>query len=76
MKFIKFRKKKVFAYENSEGDKGVIIANSLEAAKRSFHRQYPERKIVNNDDDYWKNGAYLYEVDNVENNSLYCCFPW
>ena len=29
-----FTKTKVFAYENSEGDKGVIIAKSLEDAER------------------------------------------
>lgn len=37
---------KVYAYENSNGDKGVIIANSLDDAKELFAKEYPKRKIV------------------------------
>ena len=36
-----FKKKKVFAYENSEGDKGIIIARSYNEAKAIFHKEYP-----------------------------------
>ena len=43
-----FTKNKVFAYENSDGDKGIIIAKSIEEAKKIFHEKYPERKIVDN----------------------------
>lgn len=71
-----FNRKKVFAYENSEGDKGIIIAKSLDAAKKIFHKEYPKRKIVDNDSDYWDDGAYLFKMSNVKNNELYNCFPW
>ena len=71
-----FTKTKVFAYENSEGDKGVIIAKSLKDAERIFKREYPDRTLVKDGDgDYWKNGVYLYEMSDVKNNELYCCFP-
>lgn len=68
--------KKIFAYENSEGDKGIIIAKSYKDAKKIFYKEYPKRKIAKNDDEYWNNGAYLFEMGNVSNNKLYCCFPW
>lgn len=67
---------KLYAYENSEGDKGVIIANSMEKAKELFLQEYPTRTIVDNNDDYYKNGAYLFEVEKVQNNKLFCAFPW
>jgi len=71
-----FAKKKVYAYENSNGDKGIIIAKSYDDAKRIFHEKYPKRKIVEDDSiDYWDNGSYLFEMDNVRDNELYCCFP-
>lgn len=71
-----FTKNKVFAYENSDGDKGIIIARSIDEAEKIFHKKYPERKIVDNYYDYCKNGAYLFEMSKVDNNKLYCCFPW
>ena len=71
-----FAKKKIYAYENSDGDKGIIIAKSYNDAKRIFHEKYPKRKIVEDDSiDYWDNGSYLFEMDNVSDNELYCCFP-
>lgn len=66
---------KLYAYENSEGDKGVIIADSMEKAKELFLQEYPTRTIVDNNDDYYKNGAYLFEVEKVQNNKLFCAFP-
>lgn len=71
-----FKKKKVFAYENSYGDKGIIIAKSYDEAKDIFCKRYPKREIVYNDEDYWDNGAYLFEMDEIKNNKLYNCFPW
>ena len=71
-----FAKKKIYAYENSDGDKGIIIAKSYNDAKRIFHEKYPKRKTVEDDSiDYWDNGSYLFEMDNVRDNELYCCFP-
>lgn len=74
---------KVYAYENSEGDKGIIIANSLDDAKELFAKEYPKRKIVDasreqldQDEAYWNNGAYVFEMGEVSSNKLYCCFPW
>lgn len=71
-----FKKKKVYAYEMCEGDKAIIIAKTIDEAKMIFCKEYPERKIVDNDDDYYEDGAYLFEMDKVKNNKLYCCFPW
>ena len=76
MKSILF-KKKIYAYENSDGDKGIIIAYTEIEARRLFQEQYPERKIVDNDGDYYDNGAYLYELEILNDESkLYCAFPW
>lgn len=70
-------RKKVYAYENSESDKGIIIATSYKKAERIYRKGYPKRKIVNLDiADYENNGAYLFEVKNVRNNTLYNAFPW
>ena len=44
MKSILF-KKKIYAYENSEGDKGIIIAYTEIEARRLFQEIYPKRKI-------------------------------
>lgn len=67
---------KVFAYENCEGDKGMIIAASLDEAREIFKNKYPERKIVDVDtDDYWDGGAYVFECEELDNKSkLYCLF--
>lgn len=67
---------KVFAYECSDGDKGIITAESLKQASKLFKTDYPERKIASNDKEYWDNGAYLYEVEAVKRNTLYKTFPW
>lgn len=71
-----FKKKKVFAYENSYGDKGIIIAKSYDEAKAIFCKAYPKRKIGDDDENYYDNGAYLFEMDEVKNNELYNCFPY
>ena len=42
----KFHKGKIFAYENSEGDKGIICAMSYEEAVKLFYQKYPNRKIM------------------------------
>lgn len=67
---------KIYTYENYEGDKGIIIAESFDKAEKIFYEQYPERRIVDDEVDWWDRGTYLEEMDEVENNKLYCCFPW
>lgn len=67
---------KVYAYENSEGDKGFVIAKSMEQAEKIFYKKYPKRKIVSDPNEYWKCGSYLFEVGKVKNNQLYDAFPW
>ena len=79
-----FTKNKVFAYEMHLGSdlpsEGIIssklIMRKIDEAEKIFHKKYPERKIVDNYYDYCKNGAYLFEMSKVDNNKLYCCFPW
>ena len=46
---------KIFAYECSDGDKGIITAESLKQASKLFKTDYPERKIASNDKEYWDN---------------------
>lgn len=79
MKLLKVfnNKKRIYAYECSEGDKGIIIADSIDKATKLFKKEYPDRNIVSGDEDYYDNGAYLFEVDLLsKENKLYCPFPW
>lgn len=76
-----FKKKKIFAYENGCGDKGIIIAKSYDDAEKIFREKYPKRRIINvmeGDDNYHYDvdGAYLFEMGKIKNNKLYNCFPW
>lgn len=72
------KRKKLFGYENTEGDKGIIIATSMKEAIKLFHEIYPEREIKDLDDGlYCQNDSYLFEVDALGRRSkLYCAFPW
>ena len=71
------KERKIYAYENSECDKGIIIAQSLDEARELFKKEYPKRKIAKNDEEYYDNGAYVFEADVLKNESkLYCPFPW
>ena len=75
--FKKMKTRKIFAYENSDGDKGIIIAYTENEAKELFKKEYPERKIADDDDAYYDNGAYLYEVGDLNDKSeLYCVFEY
>lgn len=70
-------KKRMFAYENSDGDKGVIIASSYRKAEKIYRKEYPDRKLVDIDtDDYYDEGAYLFDMGKVCNGRLYNAFPW
>lgn len=72
------QRKRLYAYENSEGDKGIIVACTEDEAIMLFKEKYPKRKIVGKEtDDYWDNGSYLYEVAQLGNKSkLFCTFEW
>lgn len=67
---------RIYAYEIYEWDKGIIVAESLDEAKKIFHEEYPEKEIVDNLWDYDTGGAFVYEVDEIGNSRLYCCFPY
>lgn len=41
-----FTKNKVFAYENSDGDKGIIIAKSIEEAKKSSMKNIQNARLL------------------------------
>lgn len=65
---------KIYAYENHEGDKGIVIAETEEKAAEIFHKEYPDKKIVDNDRDWWNGNTFLYEVGTMENNKLFNAF--
>ena len=71
-----FKKDKIYAYENSNGDKGIIIATSFNEAKEIYEKEYPKRKIVKYIEEYDNGGAYLYEIGAVKKSTLFNIFPW
>lgn len=72
--------KKLFSFDNFAGDKGVIIADSLEEAKELYKAKYPKRKIAkdgNDDETYFDNGCYILEEDVMDDTSkLLITCPW
>lgn len=70
--------KKLYSYDNFEGDKGIIVADSMEEAEKIYKAEYPERKIIkNNSKDFHDGGCFLTEAGEVDNtNRLYNIFPW
>lgn len=72
-----FKKKKIYSYDNFEGDKGVIIAKSLEEAYKIYKKYYPERQIAYTDEEYWEDGCYIVEEGILDGKSiLYNTVPW
>lgn len=72
-----FRKKKIYSYDNFEGDKGVIIAKSLEEAYEIYKKYYPERQIAYTDEEYLEGGCYIVEEGILDGKSiLYNTVPW
>jgi len=69
-------KMNIYSYDNYEGDKGVIIADSYDEAIRLYKEEYPKRKIANNDEEYWDCGCYIEEIGMVEKGKLYNTEPW
>ena len=69
--------KKLYSYDNYEGDKGVIIADSLEEAIEIYKKIYPKRKITNNQEEYFNDGCYLTEEGILDGASkLFNTCPW
>lgn len=69
--------KKLYSYDNYEGDKGVIIAGSLEEAIEIYKKTYPKRKIANNQEEYFNYGCYLVEEGILDGASkLFNTCPW
>ena len=68
---------KLYSYDNCEGDKGVIIAESYEEAVEIYKKEYSTRQIAENDEQYWDNGCYLKEEGSIGTGTkLYCTVPW
>ena len=57
--------KKIYAYDNYEGDKGIIIADSLNEAVAIYKNEYPDRQIATTSEQYWEHGCYIYEINKV-----------
>ena len=72
----KSKKLKVYGYENSDGDKGIIIATSLKKAKKVYFKNYPKRKLVEDLTEYYEDGAFLFYAGDVKESTAYCVFPW
>lgn len=69
--------KRVYTYDNFEGDKGIIVADSYEEAVKIFQEQYPDRKIAKAIDEYWNHGCYIEEIDFMYDESrLYVTCEW
>lgn len=72
-----FTMKNIYGYDNCEGDKGVIIADTMDEAIIIYKNKYPERNIANNIDEYWDGGCFLIEIGVLANKSeLYVNCPW
>lgn len=70
--------KKLYSYDNFEGDKGVIIADSIEEAEKIYKEEYPERQIAENQEQYYDNGCYLIEESVLDGTTsrLFNICPW
>ena len=69
--------KKIYAYDNYEGDKGIIVADSYDKAIALFKEQYPHREVAKTQEQYLECGSYIYELDCLsEENRLYIVCEW
>ena len=68
---------KIYSYDNFKGDKGIIIADSLEEATEMYKKEYPNRKIAHNQDEYYECRCYIIERDILDGNSkLIVTYAW
>lgn len=69
--------KKIYTYDNYEGDKGIIFADSFDEAVKIFKEYYPDRNIAEDIRQYWDYGCFMEEVDYVPKKSkLYVTVEW
>ena len=69
--------RKLYTYDNYEGDKGIIVADSWDEAVAIYKEQYPDREIAETDEQYWDYGCYIEEIDFWSNEKkLYVCCEW
>lgn len=79
MELRKLLKKKtefrVYGYDNFQGDKGIIIANSYDEAVKVYREKY-DRKITDDHNEYMNDGCYLFDMGVVEENKMYVNAEW
>jgi hypothetical protein len=69
--------KTIYSYDNFDGDKGIIIADSYEEAVEIYKKEYPKRKIADNIDEYYDNGCYIEAEDIYDGKSkLLVTYSW
>lgn len=69
--------KKIYSYDNHEGDKGIIIADSFDDAVSLFKDEYPDRTIAESPEQYWDHGSYIEEIGPLGGkNGLYIVCEW
>lgn len=73
---MKNSKLKLYSYDNFEGDKGIIVAASLEEAEEIYLEEYPNRKIAKCHEEYLDNGCYVSYEGLIEEGRLYCTCSW
>lgn len=66
---------RVYGYDNFNGDKGVIIANSYDEAAKVYGEKY-DRKITDDHNEYMDDGCYLFDMGVVEENKMYVNAEW
>ena len=74
--FLKNEKNKIFAYENFDGDKGIIIAETYEEAEKLYKEDYPDCTIIDGNEDYRSGTGLLFEVRNKIEKGVVNAFPW
>ena len=69
--------RKLYTYDNYEGDKGIIIADSWDEAVALYKEQYPDREVAETQEQYWDYGCYIEEIDFwTDEKKLYAICEW
>jgi hypothetical protein len=67
---------KIFKYDNYEGDKGVIIAHSMDEAKRIFHGLFLHHEITGYGPAWYEGGTAIEELGAATDGSMYTVHAW